>query len=47
MTYLTKDAEETALANGMLDEAETNAETIITNFFGQTYDMAVYTIEFN
>lgn len=47
LTDLTKDAEETALANGMLDEAETNAEMIITNFFGQTYDMAVYTIEFN
>ena len=43
---LISDAEKTTIDNVMLEEAKENAITIITNFFSQSYDMSVYTIEF-
>lgn len=44
---LTKNAEQTAIDNGLLEEARTNAETIISSFFAQQYDPEEYTIAFN
>ena len=41
-----RSAEETAIANGILEEARTNAETILKTFFGQAFDPAEYDIVF-
>lgn len=46
MSAMVKSAEEDAVANGLLDEARSNAETILTGFFANVYDMEKYTIEF-
>lgn len=43
---LKKNAEKNAIANGLLDEAETNAESMLTAFFGSAYDMKQYKIKF-
>lgn len=43
---LKKNAEKNAIANGLLDEAETNAESMLTAFFGSAYDMEQYKIKF-
>lgn len=43
---LQKTAEENAVANGLLKNARTNAETILTSFFGNVYDMKEYKISF-
>ena len=39
-------AEEDAIGNGLLDNARSNAETILKGFFANAYDMNEYTIEF-
>jgi len=39
-------AEENAVANGLLKNAHSNAETILTSFFGNVYDLKVYKISF-
>ena len=43
---LQKDAEETAVANGLLDDARSNAELILTGFFAGAYDLTAYQIRF-
>lgn len=43
---LMKTAEEDAVANGLLDNARANAETILTGFFAGVYDMDEYEIIF-
>lgn len=43
---LMKTAEEDAVANGLLDNARANAETILTGFFAGAYDMDEYEIVF-
>ena len=43
---LQENAKNDAVANGLLDRARGNAETILTAFFGQQYDMEEYTIQF-
>lgn len=43
---LMKTAEEDAIANGLLDNAGANAETILTGFFAGVYDMDEYEIVF-
>ena len=43
---LVKTAEEDAVANGLLDNARANAETILTGFFSSAYDMDEYEIVF-
>jgi hypothetical protein len=39
-------AEDDAVANGLLENARSNAETILTGFFGNVYDMDEYEIVF-
>ncbi len=46
MTELKNKARETALANGILENARTNAEQIIRAFLAGCYDLNVYTIVF-
>ena len=41
---LQQKAEDDAIANGLLDNARGNAETIMTGFFGQVYDLDQYNI---
>ena len=43
---LMKTAEEDAVANGLLENARANAETILTGFFSGVYDMDEYEIVF-
>lgn len=44
LAALKQNAEETAIGNGLLEEAQANAETILTGFFGQAYDLEEYTV---
>lgn len=46
MKNLRQNAEEDAIANGLLEDARTNVETILTGFFGKTYDFEKYKIIF-
>lgn len=46
MSKLKKQAEENAVANGLLENARNNAETILTGFFGNVYDLETYEIKF-
>ena len=46
MTELKDRAEENAVANGLLEKARENAETILTSFFAQVYDLDEYEIVF-
>lgn len=46
MKDLKQKAEEGAIANGLLDNARDNAETILTGFFGNAYDFKKYEIIF-
>ena len=39
-------AEETAIANGLLENARSNAETILKGFFTKAYDLDKYTLTF-
>ena len=43
---LKEKAEEDAVANGLLENARSNAETILTGFFGNVYDLEEYEITF-
>lgn len=43
---LTQTATDDAIANGLLDNARTNAETILTGFFAQSYNLKDYEIRF-
>lgn len=43
---LAENAEKDAVANGLLDNARANAETILTGFFASAYDMDEYEIVF-
>ena len=40
------DAQEQAVANGLLEEARKNGELILQGFFANVYDLSEYTIEF-
>ncbi len=46
MSQLKKTAEETAVANGLLDNALSNAEVILKGFLDKSYDPALYDIIF-
>lgn len=46
MKDLKRKAEENAIANGLLKNARTNVETILTGFFGNVYDFEKYEIIF-
>lgn len=46
MRELREKAEEGAIKNGLLENARSNVETILTSFFGNVYDLDEYTIEF-
>ena len=46
MAELKDRAEENAVANGLLEKARENAETILTSFFAQVYDLDEYEIVF-
>jgi hypothetical protein len=41
---LKKNAQQTAIDNGILDNAETNAQKIITEFVGQAYNLDEYEV---
>ena len=43
---LQQNAEETAIANGLLENARSNAETILKGFFTKAYDLDKYTLTF-
>lgn len=43
---LEESAEKSAIENGLLENARTNAESILTGFFGNVYDLNEYEIEF-
>ena len=46
LTDLKTNAQNDAIANGLLDNARDNAETLLTAFFGQAYDLDEYTLTF-
>lgn len=46
LTTLQQTAEKDAIANGLLDNARSNAETILESFFAQEYGADTYKIEF-
>ena len=46
LKQLREDAETSAVVNGLLDNARSNAETILTGFFANVYDLETYKIEF-
>ena len=43
---LIENAKQDAVANGLLENAESNAETILRGFFANVYDLQKYKIEF-
>ena len=43
---LVQHAEKDAVANGLLDNARSNAETILRSFFGNVYNLEEYEIRF-
>lgn len=47
MIELKDQAQQDAIANGLLDNAEENAKMLITGFFAGVYDLDEYTIDFN
>ncbi|MGI6014562.1 MAG: DUF4230 domain-containing protein [Oscillospiraceae bacterium] len=46
LATLIQTAEKNAVANGLLENARSNAETILTGFFANVYDLKEYEIEF-
>lgn len=46
LNNLKKRAEKDAVANGLYENARSNAETILKGFFGKNYDLDKYTISF-
>ena len=47
LKQLELNAENTAVSNGLLENARLNAETILTGLFANEYDPKIYTIEFH
>lgn len=47
LNSLIQQAEADAIANGILDNAISNAKAILTGFFANAYDLTEYTIDFN
>ena len=47
LKQLELNAENTAVSNGLLENARLKAETILTGFFANEYDPKIYTIEFH
>ena len=43
---LKESARQTAIQNGILDNARSNAEVLMRGFLAGTYDLSVYTVEF-
>ena len=43
---LKENARQTAIDNGILDNARSNAEVLVRGFLAGTYDLTVYTVEF-
>ena len=46
VSSLVDQAEADAIANGLLERARENAETLLTAFFAQAYDPEEYTVTF-
>lgn len=46
LKMLIENAKQDAVANGLLENAESNAETILRGFFANVYDLQKYKIEF-
>ena len=46
LNKMEQNAEATARKNGLFDNAKSNAEAMLTSFFGSVYDMNEYQIEF-
>ena len=46
LTDLKTNAQSDAIANGLMDNARENAETLLTAFFAQAYDLDEYTLNF-
>lgn len=46
LQQLKASAQESAIADGLMDNARTNAETILTAFFGNVYDLDEYELDF-
>lgn len=46
MKNLKEDALNTAVQNGLYENARTNAKTLLTTFFASAYDLNQYTIVF-
>ena len=46
LANLKQTAREDAVANGLLENARSNAETILRGFFRQVYDLEKYELEF-
>ena len=46
LAALKETAEKDAVANGLLENARANAETILTTFFGSAYDLDEYKLQF-
>lgn len=46
LTTLIQTAEKNAVTNGLLENARSNVETILTGFFANVYDLKEYEIEF-
>ena len=46
MKKLRKQAEKDAIANGLLDNAKSNAEVMLKGFFAQEYDLKDYKLVF-
>lgn len=46
LNNLKQQAQDDAIANGILENARSNAETILTGFFGKEYNLKDYNIEF-
>lgn len=47
LAALAENAEKDAISNGLLDNARTNAQTILNAFFGNHYDLDKYKIVYN
>ena len=46
LTELKQNARETAIQNGILENARDNAETLIRSFLGSAMDLSAYTVRF-
>lgn len=46
LASLKEAAEQDAIANSLIENAEENAKAILTGFFGNVYDLKEYSIQF-